>query len=247
MTDIPIIFSAPMVQALLAGRKTMTRRLLYTKHKARDGVTQSGTFLRDHPPPRGPLSPAGFPTDIGPDEYWTLSGWHKVRAGDRLWVRENFWQFGRWQGSKKAGKVSYTFEPRIQAGDLRYAADDNSASMPLVSNRGKFGQSEPAWHLRPNIFLERQHSRLTLVVTATKIEKLQDITEADAMAEGVERATAGHGETGGMSYIIKTFRTGFVWVWAQLHGAESWLANPEVVALTFTVHKQNIDAMKAAA
>lgn len=210
---MPIIFSGPMIRALLDGRKTMTRRLLYSKRKARNGfIPSSATFLRDHPPPCPPLGPSGFPTDNAPDEFYTLSLWQRVKPGDRLWVRER----AAHRPYKDGEQIIYHCE------------------LPLALNR----DGQPLrWH--PSIHMPRAWSRLTLVVTATKIEPLQNITEADAKAEGVERAIAGIDAHGNLC----TYRTGFVYLWGQLHGTESWLENPKVVALTFEVHKMNIDAM----
>ena len=97
-------------------------------------------------------------------------------------------------------------------------------------------------------------SRLTLIVTATKIERLQAISAIDAACEGLR-----------IGEIIVEGRTKVVWfgandnacsehpidafecLWVQLHGPESWRQNPEVVCLSFKVHKHNIDAMKEAA
>lgn len=203
MTDIPIIFSAAMIRALLNGHKTMTRRLLYIKRKARNGVVLgSATFLHDHPPPRGKLGPEGFPTDIAVGEYWTLSPWQRVKPGDRLWVRET------WQWSK-------------------------IASIPPLKAR---------WA-----------SRLTLIVTATKIERLQEISEEDAKAEGVQHRWLKSATCAPRSHYFidagnsiehsgSSGKEAFERLWDKLHGPGSWDANPEVVAISFETVKANIDA-----
>lgn len=190
MTDRSIIFSAPMVRALLDGRKTMTRRLAW----------------------RAPLQPR--PTI-----------WQNVGPGDRLWVREGFC-------------------PRyFDDGNPAYKADWTTGSADVAM--------EPKW--TTSIHMPRWASRLTLIVTATKIERLQDISEGDAKAEGA-RWYNGHGV--GHSGFRHDPDDGYVWpratesfgrLWICLHGDDAWWANPEVVALTFTVHKQNIDAMEKAA
>lgn len=219
MTDIPIIMSGPMVLACLrevekpGTGKTQTRRLLYTKRKWKSGITPASvSFLRDHPPP---------PT-FAVDECWSLSGWHKAKPGDRLWVREN------WRADD--------FDPENPARTI-YQAD--APSDVLRETKGII-----RW--RPSIHLPRERSRLTLIVAATRIERLQDITEADAMAEGAELRIAGSGMTGSIHYTIATYRTGFVHLWGQLHGTESWLTNPEVVPIRFVPHLCNIDAMPQA-
>ena len=237
MTDHPIIFSAPMVRALLAGRKTMTRRLLYTKRKARNGIVPaSATVMQGYPPPIG-----------CPDEYWTLSGWQNVKAGDRLWVREA----AAFIDNSEFGQPSY----------WQYRADTDGECLPGDwPDDEKDNPDRPRW--RPCIHMPRDASRLTLIVTAVKIERLWNISKRDCEAEGVEFETAdppfwyvpgimphsltavGIEERGDlMPHAVQSFRK----LWIYLHGREGWDANPFVVAPTFRVVKANIDAPEAAA
>ncbi len=254
MTDIPIIFSAPMIQALLAGRKTMTRRLLYTKRKAKDGLVTGATRLIGHEPPM-----VGRWPNTTPAHYWALSGWQRMKSGDRLWVREGL----------ALGATSNAW---------KYRADDTLISMTWPDHRVA---QMVAWahhqerETIPPIYMPRWASRLTLVVSATKIESLQKISIADALAEGVVGDLASSWEEGyrlgsdevwvdwierdailyshpnshgdEFNELSDDPRKAFRWLWGSLHGADAWAANPEVVALTFTVHKTNIDAMKVAA
>lgn len=230
MRDIPIIFSAPMIQALLDGRKTMTRRLLYRLTKN----FGSAKMLVGHPPIYR-VGTHGFPLDHGPGQTWTLSGWERVKPGDRLWVRENLYEDA--------------------SNQWRYSADDALVSLPEHDPRIS---AMIAWaHHKegdqaPSIHMPRWASRLTLVVTATKIERLQDISRDDAVAEGLKLVSAEIEEffRWPAPFDQGTWLTppaAFAWLWKQLHGPEAWDANPEVVALTFTVHKQNIDTMLAEA
>jgi hypothetical protein len=89
---------------------------------------------------------------------------------------------------------------------------------------------------KPAIHMPREISRLTLVVTATKMEKLQDITDEDAETEGVDRAIAGNSETG----VIKRYRTGFVYLWGKLHGTDRGSLTPEVVETRESLYKRVI-------
>ena len=83
---------------------------------------------------------------------------------------------------------------------------------------------------RPSIFMPRWACRIVLEVTSVRVEALQDITEADARAEGVEPRTAGQDESG----PIKTHRTGFVYLWQQINGERAnWLSNPWVWVVSF--------------
>ncbi len=217
MADIPILFSAPMVQALIAGRKTMTRRLAW-RTRWNDGghIPDGGGGQMDVVEPHEER--------IGP------SPWQKLKPGDRLIVKESCWLWGCWHknGTTKTGRQKWT--ARLIGKQVRY-------DKPAEHEMAKRLTSQPGWIFRAGRYAPRWASRLTLVVTATKIERLQDISEADAQAEGVEPRIAGQDAHG----PLKTYRTGFVYVWRDLHGPESWGSNPEVVAISFDVHKSNID------
>lgn len=195
MTDRPIIFSAPMIKALLENRKTMTRRYAWRRNGQDDAEL--------------------FPTV-----------WQRAQVGDRLWVRENLTQRkGIFPGLEQSHMVA------------AYAADDTD----VVNARGH--KPVPWWRGKgglPSIYMPRRFSRLTLIITATRIEQVREISDADAVAEGVLGRDAAHPAEG-------QHRRRYEELWKGLNGEESWDANPEVVALTLTVHKQNIDAMKEAA
>lgn len=215
--DVPIIFSGPMVKALLDDRKTMTRRLRWAGRKAADG------------------------------EGFRESAWARAKIGDRLWVRERHWRWGRWykDGKTKTGRQRWRFKVSADPHVIPVIFDEPPGPKP---DRETIG-----FHKRPSIFLPREHSRLTLILTAAKIERLQDISEADAIAEGLIRLPARrdgfggdwHYRAEGLIYIGPSPVKAYADLWQHLHGADAWDANPEVVALTFTVHKQNIDALPA--
>lgn len=208
MTDHPIIFSAPMIRALLDGRKTMTRRL-----------------ARKYPKNMSFHNHALYP----------LTPWAKAKPGDRLWVREGW----------KPHSLYAHMKPRdIPQSHIFYLADDGYSP----SNTGG----------KPSIHMPRWASRLTLTVTATKVERLQDITHEDAIAEGMaDFATFLTGKEGPLpsereaadecARRLRWPQRWFEGLWRDLHGPESWDANPEVVALSFTVQKANIDSLPRAA
>ncbi len=85
-------------------------------------------------------------------------------------------------------------------------------------------------------------------MTAVKVQKLQVISEEDAQAEGVGDPYLGDAdppfqEQATMISRVMQFRN----LWNTLHGAGSWDANPEVVAISFQVHKSNLDALEKSA
>lgn len=199
--DHPIIFSAPMICALLDGRKTMTRRMAWRTCPKCGGRNK----LCDHC------------ADVGQFP----SPWQKVKPGDRLWCRE------AWRQAYPEGMGSH---------GVIYRADKIKAlGMDEFSDRHKW---------KPSIHMPRWASRLTLVVTATKIEPVQAISEEDARAEGTQQCAR---RVVGLEGGCESHRCGFQQLWGMLHGAGAWDRNPEVVALTFTVHRQQIDQMQAAA
>jgi hypothetical protein len=189
MADRPIIFSGPMVRALIKGRKTQTRRAL----KGKSGVLAARSVMRQG------LHWMGLEYD----RAWPLR--LPYAPGDRLWVREAI------------DKVS---EP----GNVFYRADYEA----------EYGEAPPrGW--RPSIHMPRWASRLTLAVTDVRVQRLQEISEADARAEGVDISQ--QAQWGGL-----THRFPFECLWNSLHGPDAWDANPWVCALTFTVERRNIDA-----
>lgn len=215
MSDIPIIFSAPMVLALLAGRKTMTRRLAWRKEEF--AIEVASEHLEDYELRNIDCQ------EIGPSN-WRIrhpSPWQKVKPGVRLYVRE----------AHAYPNDQVTIYRANWQEDARARGLDN---IPATDAGIKW---------RPSIHLPRADSRLTLVVTATKIENLQDISEADAKAEGVERCFR-NGDTLQYHYSpLGNYAVGFEAIWNEINGADAWDRNPEVVALTFTVHKANIDRL----
>jgi hypothetical protein len=206
MTDRPIIFSAPMVRALLDGRKTMTRRLAW-------------------------------------NEKGAATIWQRVVPGDRLWVRESIKQYDETAWFYAADQAPIEIEA------------DNPKAAAMVA----WAHHQERDHA-PSIHMPRMFSRLTLIVTAAKLQRLHAITDREAEAEGVVFETADppfwyvpgihpHSITAiGIEERHPCAPIGsFAKLWNYLHGVGEWEANPQVVALTFTVHQSNVDALQVAA
>jgi hypothetical protein len=248
MTDKPIIFSGPMVRALLDGRKTQTRRVLCQ-------------FLPDRDPPHAGPYIAGHKVATWTDSEgtpWRYPGAKGAATGDRLWVREA-WRVGAWHWNNGEIAVDYCDGPRkewlcVDDGDMLQRLIDQSrldvqkADAVLRDSYYEYswppGQSPCRW--RPSIHMPRWASRLTLTVTDVRVQRLQDISAADSIAEGVEcetctamMASACHSR--GCFASIAAFQA----LWNSLHGLGAWDENPWVVALTFTVARGNIDAALA--
>ena len=205
MTDRPILFSAPMIRAILrevsapGTGKTQTRRVLKPRPRR--------TIFFD-------AKTAGLEQFREP----------AYRAGDRLWVRE---------------AISYDRLDVDRDGILPpwYWADGNP-------DAGDWTRPKPSIHM------PRWASRLTLHVTDVRVQRLQEISEADAMAEGAKRS--GHPIDGDMvnhdggPVLYQTAVRSFNVLWNSINGPAAWGANPWVAAYTFTVQRGNIDKLEIA-
>ena len=242
--DRPILFSAPMVRAILAGQKTQTRRVV----KGLPAVSLAGDVAPVTDGKRWAISRsrldhrggAAWPADPKPGLLCPYG-----QPGDRLWVRETWAHvFGHeecesWEQPTKYFVVD-GWHKNIAAtngGPVFYDAD---------------GYDEPSWPWRPSIHMPRWASRLTLEVTGVRVERLCEISEEDARAEGVERndlIISGFDE--GIRYRdyagnddmaewfsdpVRSCRT----LWESIHGPGSWDANPWVWVVEFK--RVNVEA-----
>ena len=150
--------------------------------------------------------------------------WQRVQPGDRLWVKETFIHYREKCKESSTGFVDW----------LHYRSTDENDFYPGMK-----------W--KPSIYMPRIHSRLTLVVTATKIERLRTISEQDCEREGLvwvpTQKIWGVKVDGGYSPYGLTAQECFMHLFCDLHGPSIWRDNPEVVAIAFQVHKHNIYAM----
>jgi hypothetical protein len=202
----PILFSAPMVRSILDGRKTVTRRAV-KKQAALDCLAAGFEPAFLALPGNADLCPYGKP-------------------GDRLWVRET-WYCNHSEIQKGPYLQPVDMEDLDQAredGDLVYAAD----------GLNPYEQDQPTW--KPSIYTPRWVSRILLEITDVRVERLQDITEAQAKAEGV-RLYTDHAELGDWWHVegIETYsadpRKSFELLWSSV--GRYWQANPWVWVVEF--------------
>jgi len=205
MTDKPILFSAPMVRALLAGTKTQTRRVL---------KPQPDKFCRDMPN-----------SGAWSDDYWRS---FPSAPGQRLWVREAW----------GLGISDHGDCPRYKA-TMDYQCGDKIKS----PHEGPFKWRSP-------IFMPRKFSRLMLIVTDVRVQRLQEINEEDAIAEGIywsddfEGWTSGAGADESCDYHSRRPDVSYAKLWDRINGDGAWALNPWVCAISFSVHRANIDALE---
>lgn len=182
MADRPILFSAPMIRAILEGRKSATRRVLKSGWAPENRI-------------------ASLPD--GPNKGLRVIPY---ATGDMLWVREAF----SYSWAVKDDPERRHYMP------CWYWADGN----PIDGD-----WSKP----KPSIHMPRWASRITLRVTAVKVERLQDISEEDAKAEGCEE---GYCTVDGIAEGWSA-KSDFQRLWESIHGPGAWEANPWVAAISF--------------
>lgn len=241
MADRPILFSGPMVRALLDGRKTQTRRI----------VKVPGIMGGRYPvfPPEELIELEDGEFRRGIFHYAStgaLSGPYKLgfAIGDRLYVREEYYQFGHWEAAEwlltKGGRQKWAFVGALSMVQLDPPAE-------FMASRDKEFPGAPRWYKRLGRFMPRSLSRMTLIVTDVRVQRLQDISEADAIAEGVieyEPTMEDPAEfsafdgTDVFNNAVSAYRD----LWNRINGPGAWDANPWVVAVSFDVVRGNIDA-----
>lgn len=229
----PILFSAPMVRAILDGRKTVTRRVLNKSNTFFNGmawpqdVSESdcnwqSAWVDDGPSPAGNPGPYlhvewpyGKLCDGGTDEKLWARVYPRKQPGDLLWVREAW---------SPIGELSECTGPA----DIHYRATSTEAEAALCE-----------W--KPSIYMPRWACRLRLRVTAVKVERLQDISEEDAIAEGIiaMRSRAGsvpitvYGYDANAQNHSPSARDAFSFLWTSINGPGSWDVNPWVASYSF--------------
>lgn len=219
MAERPMLMSAPMVRALLAGTKTQTRRVVKPPR------SRPAFVLLDHGNGWWP-----YQSDDGESELCDDGMEHPYtcpygKPGDRLWVREAF----SGPHCMDATDECVAVQPSKwgEGSRIWYWADGNPT-------HGDWTRS------RPSIHMPRWASRILLEVTAVRVERLQEISEADAKAEGAEclfspTCSAADRELLDIPLMedASPFRNGYALLWESINGAGSWKANPWVWVVEF--------------
>ena len=212
----PILFSGPMVRAIIDGRKTQARRVI--KHRENrwecgdDGAT--GKVW-----PFWPCYVFGEPEPIDmPCPYGN--------RGDRLWVREK----SRVASVTTGHGAWYSLEYAAGGGSGVMLGEMPGRWFPAISHN-----IDGSMRWQPSNHMPRWASRITLEVTGVRVERLQDISEADAMAEGAERPVLSATELDGMPVhpMTGSYADGFRDLCESINGPESWAANPWVWVIEF--------------
>jgi hypothetical protein len=225
MRERPILLNAEMVRAVLDGRKTQTRRMLTPRQlKMIDAAASIGECY--------PLE-SGLQHENSQSYYreWCPFG----AVGDRLWVRETFATLGNedgcpidWNdnlvkgGGQEAARI-YRASCEQRPGNYGlWSIPDDAFWKPHTENM----HYEGTWV--PSIHMPRWASRITLEITGVRVERLQDISDSDAKAEG-----CWYGRGGGEPDFAVSPADHFPTLWASIYGEESWQANPWVWVIEF--------------
>lgn len=224
MRERPIIINADMVRAVLDGRKTQTRRIIAPSIRTADVQFElhqqaDGSWTPLHTFNEGTFDKTGSERPIK-----CPFG----AVGDHLWVRETF-------ATLEPGSYEPVTPHDGYAQIVRYAASDRLAN----SDRDVRG-----FNWRPSIHMPRWASRITLEITGVRVERLQDISEQDALAEGVRRRESTPvTDPAYCNYLAANLNDASEWfdlpsdsfisLWQSIYGAESWQANPWVWVIEF--------------
>ena len=229
MKERPIIFQPKSVKGTLKGDKTQTRRLVklktipieYVTHICKDGSGKgfiawiiSNESKDKTQAEMDKLTVERYPNNEGfPCPYGEI--------GDRLWVRESFYACGTWvkNGLTKNGKQKWKFKDLT----VKYKYFDNP---PKYIHKGR--NNELGWYKRPALFMPRKAARLILEITDRRVERLQNITAHDAIAEGIFWSDHHQGyvvDEDGSCFYKNDPTESYYKLWVIIHGSKSWDEN----------------------
>lgn len=227
MKERPVIFNGEMIRALLDGRKTQTRRVIANVGADNCIPLQKQTKTKD-----------GIYTHVMDAPMYGLCPFGQV--GDRLWVRETWGvvshdfdeseQIIDWVPDRPATAIhEMPFGNGYYSGHAIYAAD------------GEFTWGDDDGHgerscWKPSIHMPHAACRILLEITAVRVERLNNISEEDARAEGISDGgclNCGEPEPCGCANPQPDATDAFAYLWQSIYGVENWLTNPWVWVIEF--------------
>ena len=237
--QIPMLFSPAMVEALLAGRKTETRRIV-------PAPSHKGVLARPYYPAKVNGSWLWCARDGIPDHGVIDEPIRKARTqvGDLIWIKETHYAYGYWRAT---GETTKTGRDKVEF------VRDGEQPVSFVDHWRKPMSHDPRiprWNKRPSLFMPKADSRLTLRVTGFGIERLHDIDEAGAWAEGcISGGTNENGKpfpaeiphSSGIGYV--GWDSALDWyadLWDEINGPDAWDENQWVSVTKFEVIRQNV-------
>ena len=225
----PILFSTEMVKAILEGRKAQTRRMIkpqpifYGRNDNRIAVEFRNNIFEFY--------------DVKRNDPFSILGSSKPKfqIGNILWVREKFEYFGASfslhdDDLELCGEVIFNY----------YASKNENLKEIIVKNilaKYAFANINKGW--KPSIHMPKEAARIFLEVTNVRVERLQNISEENAIAEGIERVSIAPFVHRFKNYLCNNKFIGpeesFKTLWMKINGEDSWNANPWVWVYEFKV------------
>ncbi|MBK5202119.1 MAG: hypothetical protein JJE45_00155 [Prolixibacteraceae bacterium] len=224
MKEHPILFSTPMVQAILDGRKTQTRRII----KIHDLIEKPDRFRYKGNSSEFDIPRLAIPYDDRLYHSWELvnsnaCSWviYSHKSGDILWVRETHYAYGHWTRISttlmNSVKKEHHFHDLTLSEKKVYMYEDNPPE--TILKRWGLG-----YHKRPSIFMPKEACRIKLEITGIRVERVQDISNKDALDEGIDMNKT--------PCIEPTNAFAILWDSINLKRA-SWNSNPWVWVIEF--------------
>ena len=224
----PILFSTEMVKAILEGRKAQTRRMI--KPQPKEGIITTAFDFK-----KG-FYASKIKIEENPDRFEITKLFKpKYQTGDILWVREKFEYFGASfslhdDDLELCGEVIFNY----------YASKNENLKEIIVKNilaKYAFANINKGW--KPSIHMPKEAARIFLEVTNVRVERLKDISEEDAIAEGIERVSIAPFVHRFQNYLCNNKFIGpkesFKTLWMKINGIDSWNTNPWVWVYEFKV------------
>lgn len=235
MKETGVIFNDEMVRAILEDRKTQTRRLMKIQPRGEDFqllrvLSTTGPKRKEGKFYWALLSEDGLNILESDRRYFDCP---YGQVGDRIYVREACYLFGRWtrNGLTKNGRQKWKF----LISPCKSVVFEKPKNIAQRSARDGF-DGDYGFKYTPGMHMPRWASRITLEITDIRVERLQDISEADANAEGLFSSgwSPSFNDPDNSSFADSvSAKEGFTALWDSIYGPESWAANPWVWAIEY--------------
>ena len=237
MKSTPILFNSAMVCAILSGEKTQTRRIV--KLKGNDGIQSDHSLWRY-------LEVDSMSGNQIESNKQGMHFWQHTedivrlikeqcpygQVGDQLWVRETFCSNDKNVAGYKADATCGAFGFDGDGNKIfvkhGYILDAESYLDNFEDGCSTYGIGAFGGKWKPSIHMPRWLSRITLKITNIRVERLNEISDDDALKEGIDRTN-----TSIAGYAKERFKR----LWESINGAGSWSANPWVWVIEFEVLK----------
>lgn len=237
----PILFSTPMVQAIINLLKNQTRRIIKipVDYTFKTISTTRRLWDNSKEPNPNPIKSEAVFIDTTGKEVRIKS---KIQPGDILWVRETFVPIyinEEFEGSR----VEFAYKASLDLAVEKYGKVKNGRGQRFIDS----------FKWKPSIFMPKDACRLFLECTNVRVERLQDISEKDAIAEGITEYAYGYWKNyislfaGGRPKTNVDFISpcdSFESLWESINGKESWESNPWVWVYDFKVTKAPVNFLK---